>query len=123
MPVTIRNAEEIERMRAAGQILGKVHNEIAKELHEGMSTWEIDHLGEELIRSYGCIPSFLNYEGYPASVCVSVNNEVVHGIPKKDRYIESGDIVSLDMGLIYQGYHSDAARTHGIGEISKEATL
>lgn len=123
MPVTIRNAEEIERMRAAGQILGKVHNEIAKELHEGMSTWEIDHLGEELIRSYGCIPSFLNYEGYPASVCVSVNNEVVHGIPKKDRYIESGDIVSLDMGLIYQGYHSDAARTHGIGEISKEAAL
>ena len=123
MPVTIRNAEEIERMRVAGQILGKVHNEIAKELHEGMSTWEIDHLGEELIRSYGCIPSFLNYEGYPASVCVSVNNEVVHGIPKKDRYIESGDIVSLDMGLIYQGYHSDAARTHGIGEISKEAAL
>ena len=123
MPVTIRNAEEIERMRAAGQILGKVHNEIAKELHEGMSTWEIDHLGEELIRSYGCIPSFLNYEGYPASVCVSVNNEVVHGIQKKDRYIESGDIVSLDMGLIYQGYHSDAARTHGIGEISKEAAL
>ena len=121
MPVTIRNAEEIERMRAAGQILGKVHNEIAKELHEGMSTWEIDHLGEELIRSYGCIPSFLNYEGYPASVCVSVNNEVVHGIPKKDRYIESGDIVSLDMGLIYQGYHSDAARTHGVGEISPEA--
>ena len=123
MPVTIRNAEEIEQMRVAGQILGKVHNEIAKELHEGMSTWEIDHLGEELIRSYGCIPSFLNYEGYPASVCVSVNNEVVHGIPKKDRYIESGDIVSLDMGLIYQGYHSDAARTHGIGEISKEAAL
>ena len=123
MPVTIRNAEEIERMRAAGQILGKVHDEIAKEWHEGMAAWEIDHLGEELIRSYGCIPSFLNYEGYPASVCVSVNNEVVHGIPKKDRYIESGDIVSLDMGLIYQGYHSDAARTHGIGEISKEAAL
>jgi methionyl aminopeptidase len=86
-----------------------------------MSTWQIDKLGEELIRSYGCEPSFLNYNGYPASICVSVNDEVVHGIPHKKHFIDEGDIVSLDAGVIYKGYHSDAARTHGIGEVSKEA--
>lgn len=121
MPVTIKNAEGIELMRIAGQILGKVHNEVAKELKAGMTTWDIDHLAEELIRSYGCTPSFLNYQGFPASVCVSVNDEVVHGIPTKYRIIQEGDIVSLDMGLIYKGYQSDAARTHGIGEITPEA--
>jgi methionyl aminopeptidase len=110
-------------MRIAGQILGRVHNEVAKELRAGMSTWDIDRLAEELIRSYGCIPSFLNYEGFPASVCVSVNDEVVHGIPSRSRILQEGDIVSLDMGLIYKGYQSDAARTHGIGPISKEAEL
>ena len=73
------------------------------------------------IRSYGCIPSFLNYNGYPASICVSVNQEVVHGIPDKHRIIQEGDIVSLDAGVIYKGYHSDAARTHAVGEVSEEA--
>lgn len=123
MPITIKNAQEIELMRIAGKILGRVHNEVKKELKAGMTTWDIDHIAEELIRSYGCIPSFLNYQGYPASVCVSVNSEVVHGIPSKYRIIQEGDIVSLDMGLIYKGYHSDAARTHGIGPISEEAAM
>ena len=86
-----------------------------------MSTLDIDRICEELIRSYGCIPSFLNYQGFPASVCVSVNDEVVHGIPKKDRIVKEGDIVSLDTGVIYKGYQSDAARTIGIGSISKQA--
>ena len=86
-----------------------------------MSTKDIDTLGEEIIRSYGCIPSFLNYNGYPASICVSVNQEVVHGIPDKHRIIHEGDIVSLDAGVIYKGYHSDAARTHAVGEVSEEA--
>lgn len=76
---------------------------------------------EKIIRSYGCIPSFLNYNGYPASICVSVNQEVVHGIPDKHRIIHEGDIVSLDAGVIYKGYHSDAARTHAVGEVSEEA--
>jgi len=98
-----------------------VHNELEKALCPGMSTKDIDKLGEEIIRSYGCIPSFLNYNGYPASICVSVNEEVVHGIPDRHRILKEGDIVSLDAGVIYKGYHSDAARTHGIGEISKEA--
>ena len=121
--VTIKSAHEIELMRAAGKILGKVHQDLGKELKPGMTTLEIDRIGEEMIRSYGCIPSFKNYQGYPASVCVSVNEEVVHGIPSKRRLLKEGDIVSLDIGVIYKGYHSDAARTHGIGEISKEASL
>ena len=121
MPVTIKSAREIELMRAAGKILGKVHQDLGKELKPGMTTFEVDRIGEEMIRSYGCIPSFKNYQGYPASVCVSVNDEVVHGIPSRKRILKEGDIVSLDIGVIYKGYHSDAARTHGVGAISEAA--
>lgn len=121
MSVTIKSAQELELMREAGRILANVHQTLGDALEEGMSTSEIDQLGEEIIRSYGCEPSFLNYMGYPASVCVSVNDEVVHGIPRADKIIRGGDIVSLDIGVIYKGYHSDAARTHGIGEISPQA--
>lgn len=121
MPITVKSAREIELMTEAGQILGIVHDELAKALRPGMTTKAIDKLGEEIIRSYGCIPSFLNYEGYPASICVSVNEEVVHGIPSEHRFLRDGDIVSLDAGVIYKGYHSDAARTHAVGEISEEA--
>ena len=121
MSVTIKSAREIELMREAGRILARTHNELAKALRPGMSTWDVDRLGEQIIRSYGCIPSFKNYNGYPASICVSVNDEVVHGIPSRKRILKEGDIVSLDAGVIYKGYHSDATRTYGIGEISPEA--
>lgn len=123
MSVTIKSEREIELMREAGRILAKVHEELGKAIKPGMSTLDIDRMGEEMIRSFGCVPSFKNYQGYPASICVSVNEEVVHGIPSKDRIIREGDIVSLDAGVIYKGYHSDAARTHGVGEISEEAGL
>lgn len=123
MSVTIKTSEEIELMRQAGKLLAKVHEDLGRELHPGMSTLEIDRLGEEMIRSLGCIPSFKNYCGYPASVCVSIDEEVVHGIPSADKFIQEGDIVSLDIGLIHKGFQSDAARTHGIGTISKEASL
>lgn len=121
MAVTVKSAREIELMREAGKILADVHLYLEDKLEAGMSTYDIDRLGEEKIREYGCIPSFLNYEGYPASICVSINEEVVHGIPSKKRIIREGDIVSLDAGVIYKGYHSDAARTHGVGKISDEA--
>ena len=121
MSVSIKTAHEIELMRHAGKLLEQVHDELAKIIRPGISTWEIDHEGERMIRELGCVPNFLNYEGYPASICVSVNDEVVHGIPKKSRILKEGDIVSLDAGLIYQGYHSDAARTYGVGKISPEA--
>ena len=121
MSVSVKSKREIELMREAGKILGTVLNELSKEIKPGMTTHRIDQLGEEMIRSYGCIPSFLGYGGFPASICVSVNEEVVHGIPSAKRVLKEGDIVGLDAGVIYKGYHSDAARTHGIGEISKEA--
>lgn len=123
MKVTVKSAEEIELMRTAGRVLAAVHQNLAKAIKPGMSTLEIDRLGEEMIRSNGCVPSFKNYCGYPASICVSVNEEVVHGIPTEKRIIKEGDIVSLDAGVIYKGYHSDAARTVGVGEITDEAKL
>lgn len=121
MAVTIKSEREIGLMRESCKILAEVHARLGEAIKPGMSTLEIDTFGEKLIRSYGCIPNFLNYNGYPASICVSVNNEVVHGIPSKNRILAEGDIVSLDAGLIYKGYHSDAARTHAVGKISKEA--
>ena len=121
MSVTIKTAREIELMREAGRLLEKVHDELAEFIRPGISTLDIDRFGEKLIRNFGCTPNFLNYNGYPASICVSVNDEVVHGIPKKNRILQEGDIVSLDAGLIYKGYHSDAARTHAVGQISPEA--
>ena len=123
MAVTIKSSQEIELMRQAGKILAKVHEGLKKELKPGMSTFDIDRIGEEMIRSFGCEPSFKNYQGYPASICVSVNNEVVHGIPNDSHILKDGDIVSLDAGLIYKGYQSDAARTHGVGEITEDARL
>ena len=121
MAVTIKSEREIELMRQAGKYIAMAHAELEKEVKPGMSTYQIDKIGEEIIRSYGCIPTCLGYEGYPASLCISVNDEVVHGIPRKDRFVENGDIVSLDFCLSYKGYQSDAARTIAIGEISKEA--
>lgn len=121
MSVSVKSEREIDLMRTAGKILARVHDELGAAIRPGMSTWEIDALGEKLIRGFGCVPNFLNYNGYPASICVSVNDEVVHGIPRKDHILQEGDIVSLDAGLIYKGYHSDAARTHGVGKISAEA--
>ena len=123
MSIKVKNAGEIALMREAGRRLAKVHQDLAHELKEGMTTKEIDRIAEEMIRDLQCVPNFLHYQGYPASICVSINDEVVHGIPDESRVLMNGDIVSLDLGLIYKGYHSDAARTHGIGEISKEAQL
>ena len=121
MPVSIKSAREIELMREAGRILANVHKQLGEALKPGMSTMDIDRMGEKLIRGYGCIPSFKNYNGYPASICVSVNDEVVHGIPNRHHILREGDIVSLDAGMIYKGYHSDQARTHAVGQISPEA--
>lgn len=121
MAVSVKSAREIKLMRESCKILAEVHEKLGEAICPGISTAEIDALGERLIRESGCIPNFLNYNGYPASVCVSVNDEVVHGIPSKTRILKEGDIVSLDAGLIYKGYHSDAARTYGVGKISEEA--
>ena len=118
MSVTIKSAREIELMRESNHRLEKVFDAMEKMIRPGISTWEIDQAARELIAQQGGIPNFLNYEGYPAAVCTSVNEEVVHGIPKKTRILKEGDIISLDCGLILNGYHSDAARTYAVGEIS-----
>jgi len=123
MSISIKSKREIEMMRESCKLLEQVFAQMRDALKPGISTKEIDSLGEKLIRKCGCTPNFLNYNGYPASICVSVNDEVVHGIPTKDRIIQDGDIVSLDAGLIYKGYHSDMARTYGVGKISEEARL
>ena len=121
MSVSIKSAHEIELMRESCRRLSIVHKELEEAIRPGISTLDIDRLGEKLIRSLGGIPNFLHYNGYPASICVSVNDEVVHGIPSKHRILQEGDIVSLDAGLIYKGFHSDAARTHAVGQITPEA--
>jgi len=120
MGVTIKSAREIELMRESCKRLEYVHNELANHIKPGISTFEINKIGDRLIREQGGIPNFLNYSGYPASICTSVNEEVVHGIPKKDVILKDGDIISLDAGLIYKGYHSDAARTHLVGNVSED---
>lgn len=116
MSVRVKSPEEIELMREAGRILALTHEELRKALKPGMTTLDVDRLGESVIRDFHCIPSFLNYNGYPASICVSLNDEVVHGIPSADRVIKEGDLVSLDAGVIYKGYHSDSARSYVIGD-------
>ncbi len=123
MAVTIKSQRGIELMRESCKILADVFQNLEQQVKPGMTTMEINIQADKMMRAHGCIPNFLHYEGYPASICVSVNDEVVHGIPNKHRVLKDGDIVSLDAGLIYKGYHSDMARTFGIGDISEEARL
>lgn len=121
MSVTIKTEDEINLMRKSGHMLYQVHEELKKAVRPGISTKELDQIGEDTIRSLGGIPNCKNYEGFPAAVCISVNDEVVHGIPSEKRILQEGDIVTFDTGLIYKGYHSDAARTWGVGTISEDA--
>lgn len=120
MAVSIKSEREIQLMRESCKILAKVYEELEKAIRPGVSTKELDTLAEKLIRSYGCVPNFLNYNGFPGTICASVNEEVVHGIPSKNRILKDGDIISIDCGCIYKGYHSDAARTYAVGNISQE---
>ncbi len=120
MPVYLKTGPEIDLMRASCAKLAQVFDALEKMIRPGISTKEIDQEGERLIRSLGGVPNFLHYEGYPASICVSVNEEVVHGIPDRGRILKEGDIVSLDAGMVYKGWHSDAARTYAVGKISEE---
>ncbi len=120
MAISIKSAREIELMRESCKRLAEVHQAMEERIKPGVTTWELDEFAEKMILNMGCTPNFKNYNGYPATVCCSVNDEVVHGIPSKKRMLKEGDIISLDMGLIYKGYHSDAARTHAVGQISPQ---
>lgn len=115
MAVSLKSEREIQLMRTAGHYLAEVLEELTAFVQPGMSTYEVNAKGDSLIRKTGCVPNFLHYEGFPASFCLSVNEEVVHGIPSKKRILKEGDILSIDGGLIYKGYHSDAARSLIVG--------
>lgn len=117
--ITIKSDREIELMKHAGYINYLTHKEVAKNIKPGISTKALNDIAHKFIISNGCTPSFLNYEGYPASICISINDEVVHGIPSK-RKIKDGDVVSIDIGVEYKGYHSDSANTYIVGKVSKE---
>lgn len=119
--VTIKSQREIDLMREAGRVVALAHQEVAKHIKPGVSTDELNRVVENTIRSLGAIPSFLNYNGFPASSCISVNDVVVHGIPSKSQLLKSGDIVSVDIGAILKGYHGDSAWTYACGDISETA--
>jgi methionyl aminopeptidase len=118
--ISIKSEREVAIMRKAGNIVGTVLVILSEAVKPGLKTKELDALAEREIKRLGGIPSFKGYRGYPANICVSVNEEVVHGIPG-ERVLKEGDIVSLDVGAIYQGYQGDAARTVGVGAVSIQA--
>ncbi len=116
--ISLKSEREIELLKIAGEIVGKTHNYLKQFIKPGITTKELDKLAEDFIRENGATPSFKNYDGFPASICASVNDEVVHGIPN-DRILREGDIISIDIGACYQGYHGDSAWTYPVGKISK----
>jgi methionyl aminopeptidase len=119
--IVCRSQAELERMRAAGQLVGQVLTALSATVAEGVSTADLDEVAERLIRDAGAIPAFKGYNGYPASICASVNDEVIHGIPSKKRVLKAGDIISIDVGAELDGYFGDSAITLPVGEISDEA--
>jgi methionyl aminopeptidase len=118
--IIIKSANELERMREAGKIVYLTHQELKKAIQPGITTKELDRLAEKVISGYGATPSFKGYNGFPGSICTSVNDELVHGIPG-NRELKEGDIISLDIGACYEGYHGDSAWTYPVGKISPEA--
>ena len=117
--ISIKSDREIELMKEAGRLVGETHKYLKQFIKEGITTIELDRLAEDFIRKNGGIPTEKGYEGYPASICASVNDEVVHGIPGK-RKLKNGDIITIDMVISYKGYQADSAWTYAVGEISKE---
>ena len=117
--ISIKSPREIELLRVAGEITGSTHNYLKPYIKAGITTKELDRLAEEYIRSRGATPSFKGYDGFPGSICASINEEVVHGIPS-NRKLKEGDIITLDIGACYKGYHGDSAWTYAVGKITDE---
>ncbi len=117
--ITIKSDREIELLRKAGRIVYDTHKYLRPYIKEGITTKELDNLAEDFIRKSGATPSFKGYEGYPTSICTSINDEVVHGIPS-NRKLKNGDIISIDIGACYKGYHGDSAWSYAVGDISEE---
>ena len=119
--IIIKSEQEIGYMRTSGKITARILDELSGIIRPGITTWDIDAFAADLIQKHGMTASFLGYNGYPASVCTSINSEVVHGIPSRKRVLHEGDILSVDVGCTYKGYVTDAARTYPVGNISPEA--
>jgi len=119
--VDLKTPAELSVMRDASRIVSEILDELERAVAPGVSTWDLDHLAEELIAKKGAEPAFKGYRGFPAVLCASINEEVVHGIPSKKRVLQKGDLMKLDFGVRYQGFFGDAARTVPVGEISPEA--
>ena len=120
--IQLKSPREIEIMAQGGKILGATVEMLRREVHVGMSTWQLDELAESFIRSHpGATPSFKGLYGFPGSVCASINEEIVHGIPSRRRVLKDGDIISIDVGVKYEGFHTDSATTVGVGEIPDES--
>ena len=117
--INIKSKREIDLLKEAGRLTYLTHKEVARHIKPGVTTNELDRIAEEFILSKGCTPSFKNYNGFPKSICTSINDEVVHGIPS-NRKLKEGDIVSVDIGVCYKGYHGDSAWTYPVGTISEE---
>lgn len=118
--ITLKSKREIELLKEAGHIVYLTHKYLQPFIKAGIKTKELDHLAEEFIRSKGATPSFKGYEGFPSTLCISINDEVVHGFPS-DRILKDGDVISIDIGACYKGYHGDSAWTYIVGEASEEA--
>lgn len=119
--ITIKTPAQLELMRVAGALVGRTLNMLEGLVKPGISTLELNDAADEFIRKNGGTPSFLNYQGYPKSICTSVNDQVVHGIPSRRVRLKEGDVISIDIGAIVDGFHGDAARTYPVGNISDEA--
>jgi methionyl aminopeptidase len=117
--ITIKSQREIELLRVAGNVVYKTHQYLKPFIKEGVTTEELNRLGEEFIRSQGCTPSFKGYGGFPYALCISINSEVVHGFPSK-RKLKKGDIVTLDIGACWKGYHGDSGWTYAVGEVDDD---
>ena len=119
--ISIKNSEQLKLMRVAGRITGEALLVGAEALRDGVSTKEIDRRIRAYIEKCGARPSFLGYGGFPGSACISINNEVIQGIPSDNRVVKDGDIVKIDVGACYRGYHGDSARTFAVGHVSETA--
>lgn len=118
--IVLKSAKELERMRKAGRIVWEAHQAVRKAIRPGITTKELDQIADRVIRKHGAVPSFKGYHGFPASICTSINDELVHGIPGS-RVLREGDIISIDIGAQYEGYHGDSAWTYPVGRISETA--
>jgi methionyl aminopeptidase len=119
--ISLKSDRELKQMRKAGAAVAQILDEMAKMVQPGISTGELDRFAETRCKDLGVLPAFKGYHGFPATVCISVNDEVVHGIPSPKRILKNGDIVGLDFGVVYDGWYGDSARTLAVGEISQDA--